>query len=280
MTSIRALLRTSAAVTAGLFGLTMAGATDAAGSRSTSADHPARPKPTVVLVHGAWADGSSWAAVGAELRRNGFVVDIAPNPLRGVVSDTRYLKDYLATVHGPIVLVGHSYGGMVITNAGNSNVQALVYVNAYIPKQGETVEQLTGAQPGSTLDPNTAIDAVPLHDAAGGVLDTDLYIKPAQFPALFAADVPASTTTVLAGNQRPMTLSALSEKSPDVAAWETIPSWALVGTADRVLPPAGQQSMATRANAEITKVPAPHLSMISDPGAVSELITAAAAGSR
>jgi pimeloyl-ACP methyl ester carboxylesterase len=206
----------------------------------------------------------------------------SPNPLRGVVSDTRYLKDYLATVPGPIVLVGHSYGGMVITNAatGNSNVQALVYVNAYIPKQGETVEQLTSAQPGSALDPNTAIDAVPLHDADGGVLDTDLYIKPAQFPALFAADVPASTTTVLAADQRPMTLSALTEKSPDVAAWETIPSWALVGTADRVLPPAGQQSMATRANAEIIKIPAPHLSMVFDPGAVSELITAAADGSR
>jgi pimeloyl-ACP methyl ester carboxylesterase len=135
----------------------------ASGSAQTTNHNPSEPKPTVVLVHGAWADGSSWAAVTAQLQRQGFTVRVPANPLRGVASDAQYLRDYLATIPGPIVLVGHSYGGMVITNAatGNANVRALVYVNAFLPEKGETVEQLNSAQPGSALDPNTAIDAVP-----------------------------------------------------------------------------------------------------------------------
>ncbi len=276
MRSIRRILRTSAvAVMACLVGLTLA---SAASSSAQTTDRSPQAKPTIVLVHGAWADGSSWAAVTAKLQREGFTVRVAPNPLRGVESDARYLRDYLATVSGPVVLVGHSYGGMVITSAAtdNANVQALVYVNAYIPQEGDTVGQLTGAQPGSELDPNTSIDAVPLHDAAGNVVDVDLYVKPELFAPLFAAGIPAKIAAVLAAGQRPLTLSALSEPFVGTPAWTTIPSWALIGTADRLLPPAQQEIMAARANAQVVKVDAPHLSMVSDPDAVAALITTAA----
>ena len=275
MSSVRRVLRTSAvAVTACLVALTLTGAA----SSSAETNQSSQPKPTIVLVHGAWADGSSWGVVTAQLQRQGFTVNVAPNPLRGLAADARYLKDYLATVPGPVVLVGHSYGGMVITSAAtdNANVQALVYVNAYIPQEGDTVERLTGAQPGSELDPTTAINAVPLHDADGNVVDVDLYIKPALFGRLFAAGIPAKIAAVLAAGQRPLTLSALSEAFDGTPAWESTPSWALVGTADRVLPPAQQLIMATRANAHVVKVDAPHLSMVSDPDAAAGLIATAA----
>jgi pimeloyl-ACP methyl ester carboxylesterase len=276
MRSIRSVLRTSAAaVTACLAGLTLVGA---ATSSAQATDHSSKPKPTIVLVHGAWADGSSWAAVTAKLQAAGFTVDVVPNPLRGVAADAAYLKSYLANVPGPIVLVGHSYGGMVITSAatGNANVQALVYVDAFIPQQGDTVQQLAGAQPGSGLDPNTAINAVPLQDASGNVVDVDLYVKPAMFRELFAAGTPAKAAAVLAASQRPETLSSLTEAFPGVPAWESIPSWALVGTADHVLPPAEQQIMADRAHAQVVTVDAPHLAMVTDPGAVATLIRTAA----
>jgi pimeloyl-ACP methyl ester carboxylesterase len=276
MRNSRSVVRTaSVAITACLVCLTLAGA--ARGSAQTAYQPKPTPKPTVVLLHGAWADGSSWAAVTAKLQRDGFTVDVVPNPLRGVASDAQYLRDYLATVAGPVVLVGHSYAGMVITNAatGNGNVRALVYVDAFIPQRGDTVQQLAGAQPGSGLDPNTTINAVPIRDAAGNVADVDLYVKPTLFPALFAANVPANLAAVLAASQRPETLSSLSEAFTGVPAWETIPSWALIGTDDRVIPPAEQQIMADRAHAHIVKVAAPHLSMVSDPDAVAALISTA-----
>jgi pimeloyl-ACP methyl ester carboxylesterase len=276
MRNSRSVVRTaSIAITACLVCLTLAGAAN--GSAQTAHQPKPTPKPTVVLLHGAWADGSSWAAVTAKLQGDGFTVDVVPNPLRGVASDAQYLRDYLATIAGPIVLVGHSYAGMVITNAatGNANVRALVYVDAFIPQQGDTVQELAGAQPGSGLDPNTTINAVPIRDAAGNVVDVDLYVKPTLFPALFAAGSPAKIAAVLAASQRPETLSSLSEAFTGVPAWETIPSWALIGTDDRVIPPAEQQIMAARAHAHIVKVSAPHLSMVSDPDAVAALITSA-----
>lgn len=234
-----------------------------------------------MLVHGAWADGSSWAAVTEKLQRKGYTVDVPPNPLRGVASDTEYLKDYLATITGPIVLVGHSYGGTVITNAatGNPNVKQLVYVNAYLPAQGETLNDLTSAEPGSVLvvtDPTTVFNAVPIHSADGTVADVDLYVKQSLFPGFFAAHVPVVKAMLLAAGQRPLTLSTFTEASPNVPAWQTIPSWALIGTADRVLPPAEQAVMAARAGAHVVKVNAPHLSMVSNPGAVADLIETAA----
>jgi pimeloyl-ACP methyl ester carboxylesterase len=278
MTSIRTALRALAVTaTACLVGLTLLSTTSSSAQPTAHRPQPT-PGPTIVLVHGAWADGSSWAAVTARLQHAGFAVDVPPVPLRGLASDARYLRDYLATLTGPVVLVGHSYGGMVITSAatGNADVRALVYVNAYLPQTGDTVEQLTAARPGSELDPATAISAVPVRDADGNVGDVDLYVRPAVFPALFAAGIPAARSAVLAAAQRPLTLSALSEAFAGTPAWQTIPSWALVGTADRVLPPAEQLAMATRAHARVVTVDAPHLSMVSDPAAVAALIADAA----
>jgi len=247
------------------------------------AAHSHRPiaadaKPTIVLVHGAWADSSSWDAVTARLQRAGYTVDVPPNPLRGLASDSASLASFLGTVTGPIVLVGHSYGGAVISNAaaGNPNVKALVYVDAFIPAVGETVLQLTSAQPGSALGgpPATVFNFVPIPGAPMG--DVDLYVQPSVFVAAFANDLPARRGAILAATQRPLASAALTEPSA-AAAWTTIPSWAVIGTADRIIPPAEQIFMAQRAHAHITKIDAGHLSLISHPDAVTKVILQAAA---
>ena len=203
---MRNITRSSGAVAtaaaASLLVLTLTGATNSSGR---PAPDSAADKPTIVLVHGAWADGSSWAAVTENLQHKGFTVDVAANPLRGVKSDASYLGDYLATIPGPIVLVGHSYGGMVITNAatGNPNVKALVYINAYLPRQGDTVDQLTSEKPGSALDPNTTINVVPIRNA-DGTARTPTCTSSRAVPNLFAAGVSAQKAAVLAAGQRPL----------------------------------------------------------------------------
>jgi pimeloyl-ACP methyl ester carboxylesterase len=232
------------------------------------------PKPTIVLEHGAWADASSWAKVILQLQEDGFTVDAPPNPLRGVNYDSTYLADFLSTIPGPIVLVGHSYGGFVITNAatGNPNVKALVYVDAFIPDQNETLGQLVGAQPGSCLGGN-AFNFAPYPGGPSG--DVDTYIKPSLVPSCFASGLPPSQAAVIAAAQRPLAASTLQEPSGS-PAWKTIPSWDVIGTADKVLPPARQLFMAQRAGARITDVNAGHLSMIADPEAVARVIEQAA----
>jgi pimeloyl-ACP methyl ester carboxylesterase len=239
-----------------LAALTIATSSPAAGMARAAA------KPTVVLVHGAWADSSAWAPVVARLQHAGYTVDVFPTPLRGLLSDAAYLRAYLGTINGPIVLVGHSYGGAVVTNAatGNPQVKALVYVDAFAPAEGETVVQLATAQPGSP---------------AG---DVDLYIKPSIFPEAFANDVSPASAAVLAAEQRPVTLSALTTPS-GTPAWKTIPSWDLVGTIDNVIPPAEQLFMARRAGAYIVKVKASHLPMLSQPDAVTDVVLKAAIAS-
>ncbi|MEW2621325.1 alpha/beta hydrolase [Streptomyces sp. NPDC048106] len=241
------------------------------------------PKPTIVLVHGAWADASSWNPVISRLQHDGYTVVAPPNPLRGVDYDAQTLKDFLATVQGPIVLVGHSYGGVVITNAaaGNPDVKALVYDDAYIPAKGETVFQINAAKPGScvTADPSTFLNLVPYPGAPEG--DYDAYLKVAPdgayqgFAGCFANGVPSGQARLLAAGQRPFAVSAGSEPS-GTPAWQSIPSWAVVGTADHVIPPAEQLAMATRARAHVTKVDAGHLSLLTRPGVVSDVILDAA----
>src|SRR3954468_10637718 len=167
---------------------------------------PARSKPTVVLVHGAFADASGWSAVISRLQRRGYPVIAPPNPLRGVAGDSAYIKSVLATVTGPIVLVGHSYGGFVITNAarGNPNVKALVYIAAYAPDENDTVGGLNLLAPGSKIGPDT-LDITP----APGPGATDIQeaaIKPAAFADVFAADVPRRLESVMAASQRPAAL--------------------------------------------------------------------------
>ena len=230
-----------------------------------------RTLPTIVLVHGAWADSSSWHKVITRLQAKGYTVDAPANPLRGLASDSAYLAGFLSTLTGPIVLVGHSYGGAVITNAatGNANVKALVYIDAFAPAQGESLGQLVTAQPGSALGPGS-FNIVPL---AGG--DADLYVKQNLFPGDFANDLPAKVGAELAAVQRPLAASVNSELSGP-PAWASIPSWYFVGTLDRVLPPAEQLIMAARMNATTVEVPASHLAMLSQPDAVTKLIIAAA----
>ena len=234
-------------------------------------------RPTIVLEHGAWADGSSWSGVVARLQALGYTVDVPPNPLRGLPSDAAYLSDFLSTISGPVVLVGHSYGGIVTSNAaaGSSQVRALVYVDAYVPVPGDTLLGLTTAKPGSCLaaaDPTTVFNEVPYPGAPAG--DADLYVKPSVFPGCLANGLPASEAATLAAEQRPLAASVLSEPS-GAPAWKTIPSWDVIGTADHVIPPAEQLFMAKRAGARITEVNAPHLSMISDPGLVTRVIVQA-----
>jgi pimeloyl-ACP methyl ester carboxylesterase len=232
-------------------------------------------KPTVVLVHGAWADGSSWSRVTKRLQNDGYTVAVAANPLRGLASDSAYLAARLQTIPGPIVLVGHSYGGAVITNAArdNPNVKALVYVNAFIPRAGDTVIGLAAETPGSMLGgpPPSVFDFVPL----GG--DVDLYVKPGVYVDAFANDLPKAKGAMLAASQRPLTLGAANEPSGE-PAWKTIPSWAVIGTRDNVIPPDEQRLMAgpDRANSKITEIKAGHLSMISHPAAVEKVIAQAA----
>ncbi|MEV0035900.1 alpha/beta hydrolase [Streptomyces sp. NPDC050804] len=256
-------------------------ATQVVAQATTVKDHG--PNPTIVLVHGAWADASSWNPVISRLQHDGYTVAAPPNPLRGVDHDAQTLKNYLATIKGPVVLVGHSYGGMVITNAaaGNPNVKALVYDNAYIPAQGETVFEINAAKPGScvTADPSTFLNLVPYPGSPQG--DFDAYLKVEAngvyqgFADCFANGVPRDQAQLLAAGQRPFAVSAGSEPS-GTPAWKTIPSWAVVGTADHVIPPAEQLAMATRAKAHITKVNAGHLSLITRPGAVTDVIRDAA----
>jgi len=228
------------------------------------------PKPSIVLVHGAWADSGSWDGVTQRLQADGYTVYALPNPLRGLPDDPAYLADFLHTISGPIVLVGHSYGGTVITNAatGDPQVKALVYVDAFAPAQGQTIAQLLAAYPGSCAVPAN-LNVVPFPGAPSGVADA--YIKQSVFPGCMANGLPATQARVLAATQRPIATIALTQES-GVPAWQTIPSWAVVGTADHAIPPALQLAMANTAHAHITRVDAPHLSMISDPGTVTSVI--------
>jgi pimeloyl-ACP methyl ester carboxylesterase len=197
----------------------------------------------------------------------------------GLSSDAAYVASILNTITSPIILVAHSYGGAVITNAatGNPNVKALVYIDAFVPDMGESALQLASMPPPPGASPSCVsgdvFNAVPYPGAQNG--DVDLYIKPEVFPSCFANTIAAKQAAVLAASQRPVTLSAIAEPSGP-PAWKTIPSWYLVGTLDKVIPPYVQTFMAERANAQIVQVKAPHLSMITDPKDAADLIETAA----
>ncbi|GGO13927.1 alpha/beta fold hydrolase [Micromonospora parathelypteridis] len=240
--------------------------------------HPAAAKPTVVLVHGAWADGSSWDKVTAKLQHDGYRVVTPPNLLSGVENDAANLRAYLDTITGPVVLVGHSYGGTVITNAalGDEQIKALVYVDAYIPDTHDSVYSLTSAQPGSVFaaDPSTLFDQVAIPGAEEG--NANLYVKPSIFGKAFAdKTIPAKDVAVLAARQRPLASKALLDESGE-PAWRTIPSWSVIGKQDAVIPAAEQIAMSKRAKAHTVEINAPHLSMVTDAGAVTNQIEAAA----
>jgi len=231
-------------------------------------------KPTIVLVHGDWADGSSWTSVMERLQPKGFTVVAPPNTLRGPVADASYLAAYLASLSGPIVLVAHSYGGFVATNAatGNDNIKALVYIDAFMPDEGETLGALA-AQWGSCVD-ESALIPVPFD---GGV---DLYLRweanpPYQgYAECFANGVGRDQAAVLHAAQRPGAAVQFTEPSGP-PAWKGTPSWSLIGTQDYVIPAALQEDMSRRAGSQITRVEAGHLSLITHPAEVTEVILSA-----
>jgi pimeloyl-ACP methyl ester carboxylesterase len=227
-------------------------------------------KPTIVLVHGGWADASSWNPVATRLQHAGYTVVAPANPLRGVRPDSEYLRSVLSSIAGPIVLVGHSYGGFVTTDAaaGDPNVKALVYVAAFAPEEGETVGALLAKNPGSEAGgPNLILRPFP-----GGA---DAYINPAAFHRVFCADLPASTAALMAAEQRPIAAAALTEPS-SAPAWKTIPSWYMVASRDHAIPPATERFMAKRAHATTVEVKSSHVAMLSHPEATTKLILAAA----
>ncbi|WP_262059473.1 alpha/beta fold hydrolase [Streptomyces sp. STR69] len=228
-------------------------------------------KPTIVLVHGAFADSSGFNAVAKRLVADGHSVASAPNPLRGLAFDAAQVRALLDSVEGPIVLVGHSYGGAVISAAaeGNTNVKALVYLAAFVPETGESAQALVEKFPGSTV--GESLKPVALPDG-----QVDLYIDPKVFHPHFAADVPAEEATLYSITQRPATGAALGEPATGPQAWHTIPSYNLISGADRIIPPATQEFMAQRSGAKTQLAEgASHMVFVSRPGAAVGLIETA-----
>lgn len=247
-------------------------ALSAALGASTSAMADAA-KPTIVLVHGAFADSTSWNGVIKILEKDGYIVVAAANPLRSLKGDAQSVTDVLKGIQSPVVLVGHSYGGPVISEAayGQANVKALVYVSAFAPDKGESAFDLTGKFPGSTLGPTLA---KPVDLADGG---KDFYIQQDKFHDQFAADVSVADARLMAATQRPVTEAALKEAATD-PAWRTTASWWVYGDKDKNIPPQAMKFMAERANSKQTVVVkgASHVVMVSHPKTVAEVIEAAA----
>jgi len=244
-------------------------------SASAADASPSAAKPTIVLVHGAWADSSSWSKVIALLQRDGYMVLADPNPLRGLSSDAAYLSAFIkGRTTGPVILVGHSYGGAVITDAAlnDPTVKALVYVDAFAPAKGQSCLGLSASVPGGP-NPSALFDEVTYPGAPAG--DVDLYLKTPVFISAFANGVPAATAAVMAAEQRPVTLSALSQPG-STPAFTKIPSWYVLGTEDNIILPSLQLSMAERAHSRITRVAAGHLSLLTRPGVVVSVILGAA----
>ena len=249
-----------------------------------AADRPgSTAKPTIVFVHGAFADASGFADSITTLQRAGYPVLAPANPLRGLSGDADSLRAFLSTLNGPLILVGHSYGGAVITNAatGNPNVKALVYIAAYALKAGESVGDANSLGGGHSdlldniyLRPIPGFDPVPPPEG-----NLDAYIEVESFQAVFAADVPKSTAAVMAATQRPAALTSLGEPSGE-PAWKTIPSWYLVASQDKAIPPEAERAMAARANAKTVEIRSSHAAMVSHPRAVTALILAAVAATR
>ncbi|WP_264012905.1 alpha/beta fold hydrolase [[Mycobacterium] manitobense] len=235
---------------------------------------PAGDKPTVVLVHGAFADSSSWNGVIDILEGAGYPVIAAANPLRGLRSDAQYVRSVLDSVPGPVVLAGHSYGGSVMSEAadGSPNVKALVFVASFLLEPGESTGQLAAKYPGGELGPALHTVTVP---GPGGGTGVDSYIKQDEFQRVFAADVPQDVAVRMAATQRPITTAALEEPAT-AAAWKTIPSWNMVTTQDLAIPAASMRFMGERAKAHSVDIEASHAVTVSRPDAVADLIEQAA----
>ncbi|MFE9598149.1 alpha/beta fold hydrolase [Streptomyces hokutonensis] len=253
----------------------VAGTADAAAAPAGTGEEKSKVKPTIVLVHGGYADSSCWNATIKELQYKGYTTVSGSNPLRGIPTDAPYIASLLDSISGPVVLVAHSMGGTVITNAaaGKSNVKALVYVAAFVPDVGETQGELITKFPGSEVEPVSV--PVP-YTKADGTTGIDLYLsKDGQ--AAFAADIPTADFNVLQATQRPFDADSFTFPTT-AAAWKTIPVWGLVAGQDKAIPPACERWMYNRANArKIVEVPgSSHVVMLSHPRIVAGLIDDAA----
>jgi len=226
--------------------------------------------PTIVLVHGAWADATGFDAQIRALQGRGFHCIAPANPLRDVRTDAASIAGLLRSIDAPIVLAGHSYGGAVITNAatGVEQVMALVYLNGWVPDEGESVKELFERNPNPDLPPT--LRPVPTTRADGSD-DADLYIDQEGFLTAFAGDVDRDTARVMAAAQRPFANAAFESRSGE-PAWRSIRSWYLLGTEDKAIPPDTQRFMAERAGAEITEVASSHVSYVSHPEDATALI--------
>jgi pimeloyl-ACP methyl ester carboxylesterase len=263
-----------AAVTAALALGAGAGMAQADPGRPT--DQQSAQKPTVVLVHGAWADSSGWGGVITKLEKDGYPVLAVANPLRGLASDSAYVRSIIDSIEGDVVLVGHSYGGAVITNAatGADNVDALVYAAAFVPDEGETIAQFNDPEkyPGAELTPDSLI----VRPYPGGL---DATIAPARFRQIFAADLPTRQTDIMAATQRPTNVAVLEEQT-GVPAWKTIPSWYQVSNQDKALSPVAQRFFAERMGAHTTSINASHAGYVSHADETAKLIETAARATR
>jgi pimeloyl-ACP methyl ester carboxylesterase len=231
----------------------------------------AAASPTVVLVHGAFADGSSWNGVIERLQAKGVNVTAPPNPLRGIANDSAYIETVFEETPGPVVAVGHSYGGAVITNAAKKakNVVGLVYVAAFAPDEGEVLGQVAADSKDSVLNSVLVTHHYPKAD--DGEPGVEFAIDPANFHDAFAADLPEEETVLMAATQRPIAEPAFSEPTGP-PAWKDRPSWAVVATGDTAVGTDVARSMAERAGASITEVEGSHVIMISQPEAVADVI--------
>jgi pimeloyl-ACP methyl ester carboxylesterase len=235
---------------------------------------PSTDKLTVVLVHGAFADASSWNGVIERLQAKGIDVAAPPIPLRGITHDSAYLASFLKQIPGRVLAVGHSYGGAIISNAATDadNVVGLVYVAAFAPDEGETLGEVENDSKDSVL--NSAL--VPLQYPENGGTATEFAIDPAKFHDAFAADLPPTQAAIMAATQRPAAEAGFSDKSGP-PAWKSKPSWAVVATGDTAAGADVTRSMAERAGADITELEGSHVIMVSQPEAVAEVILTAVA---
>ena len=266
-----AALASAAAMTCALIG------PSAIAAAEPDAPAPTGAKPTIVLVHGAFADASSWGGEVGALQKQGYDARAIANPLQNLDGDAQSVRDFLATVSGPIVLVGHSYGGSVITNAaaGNPNVKALVYVDAAAPDVGETTAALSGADSVLTRPQGELFDPVPISGGPDGA--AELYLKKDIFLQHVGNDLPPDLATRAWASQRPASTAALFAPS-QAAAWKNIPSWYFISSGDQVITPDSETSMAQRAHSQITRFNGgSHLTLVSHPEAVTQVIDSAIA---
>jgi pimeloyl-ACP methyl ester carboxylesterase len=243
--------------------------------KETAMSQPTPTTPlTVVLVHGAFADASSWTGVIERLQQQGYTVIAPPNPLRGVLSDSAYMASFLNQIDGPILLVAHSYGGAVTSNAAAKarNVVGLVFVSALIPEEDERLADVQSKD--SVLNPLLIERQYPT--GSDGATATEYTIDPAHFRRAFAADVPEERTRLMAVTQRPIAVAAFADTSGPVA-WKTLPSWAVIATEDVGAGTDIVRSMAQRARAQVTELKGSHAIMVSQPQAVTQVILSAIA---